>query len=277
MLTRWKIAKEQGMDWYEERSAEIPSDQTDLSGQLVLVSYGTCVYWIDNEKVIAERGDLLFIPSTCAYYGKSVPTVVHEKYTAEFSLPRISPEVHDVQPTGNPGNKPPDVPYADAWFKRKAGMYDLILERFKILQAEFQEQGPYYEMRGCALLMEIMALFNRELQRGPHVPNKIKQVDRMKSYIASHYREKVTKEDLGAAIGRSPNHAAMLFKEVTGQTISGYVHAVRMKTGLYLLTESLLNVGEISRYLGYQDVSYFQKMFRRINGRTPSDYLKERS
>lgn len=279
MLTRWKVVKEQATDWYEEKNAEIPINESELSGRLVLVSYGTCVYWIDQEKVIAERGDLLFIPSGCAYYGKSVPTVVHEKYTATFSIPRIVADFANgvARQPENPKRSEAPVPCAGTWYKRKSGMYDFILERFKLLLAEYQEQEPYFEMRGSALLMEIIALFNRELERGPLVSSKLKQAERMKAYIASHYREKITKTELAAAIGKSPNYAAALFKEVTGQTISGYVHAVRMKTALYLLTESLLNVGEISRYLGYQDVSYFQKMFRRINGRTPSDYLKERS
>ncbi|MNG21412.1 HTH-type transcriptional activator RhaR [compost metagenome] len=84
----------------------------------------------------------------------------------------------------------------------------------------------------------------------------------------------MTKEELGACINRTPNYAASLFRRATGQTISEAVHAARMKTAVYMLTDSLLTVAEISDYLGYRDVSYFQRVFKRTTGRTPSSYAK---
>jgi len=59
---------------------------------------------------------------------------------------------------------------------------------------------------------------------------------------------------------------------VTGQTISEYVHSIRIKTAIGLLQESELTLEEISEFLGYSDVSYFHKVFRRMTGKKPSEY-----
>jgi AraC family transcriptional regulator of arabinose operon len=50
-----------------------------------------------------------------------------------------------------------------------------------------------------------------------------------------------------------------------------------MKTAVYMLTESQLMISEIADYLGYNDVSYFYRIFKRSTGSSPSDFLHERS
>lgn len=101
-------------------------------------------------------------------------------------------------------------------------------------------------------------------------------MERMKRYIERHYRERVTKEELGDEINKTPNYAAALFKSMTNQTISQYVHDQRMKRAVYLLTESQLSIQEIAEFLGYRDLSYFYRIFKRITGSPPSDLLHER-
>ncbi len=228
----------------------------------VLVTYGTCVYWVQGKKVILEKGDALLIPSGFPYYWKTVPTVMHSKYIVEFDCKGVLPLL-------------PVLASRQA-VHSKIGCYELVLERMKRVNTQWLDKPSYYDIYAAALFTEIMTLWNRELDRGAASPEKIKHVEAMKLYIQQNYRSKITKEVLGDVIERSPNHAASLFKAVTGQTISEFVHAQRIRTAEYLLTESQLTVGEISEYLGYSDVSYFHRIFRGITGRKPSDDLDER-
>ncbi|MEX1031069.1 MAG: AraC family transcriptional regulator [Paenibacillaceae bacterium] len=228
------------------------------SFHFALITYGKCVYWVNHQKLIMERGDFILIPGANQYFGKSIPTVFHEKYVVDFrkSIGGSSLPILDCA----------------LYIKSRIGCYDLIHERIISLKNHWTEQLPYSDVMATALFMEILALVNRELDRGELPSEKHRTVELMKSHIQRNHRGKVTKEDVGEAIKKSPNYAATLFRNVTGQTISGYVHALRMKTAIYMLAESLLTIGEISEYIGYEDVSYFNRVFKRITGKTPTDY-----
>jgi YesN/AraC family two-component response regulator len=256
MLRIMDIRMDQGMEWFEEIS---PSH---TSAVLILMSYGKCVYWIDNEKVIAEKGDLLLIPPAATYYGKGIPTIVHEKFVITFEI------------TDRVGCLP--LLQRKRWLKSKTGLYEFMLERIRRSYSEWNDQEAYSAIRGQAIVLEALALWNRELDQSPVSSEILHHAERMKTYIQEHYRQKVTKEELGDCISKSPNYAATVFRRATGQTISEYVHAVRMKSAVYLLRDSLLTVSEISELLGYRDVSYFQRTFKRIYAKPPSAYMKER-
>jgi AraC family transcriptional regulator of arabinose operon len=222
------------------------------------------VYWIGvrHEKVILEKGELLLIPAGEPFYGKGVPTTIHEKYVVQFSVP--------------PGSGAPVLPVLGCtrWKKSKAGAFDLFIERLKAVHVEWQERLPYAETMAGALLLEVLVLWSRELERGPLSSEVVRHVERMKQYIRDHYRLKVTKEELGEHIGKSPNHAATIFRRVTGQTISEYLHGVRIRNAFYLLEDSILSVSEIAEFVGYSDVTYFQRLFKRKTGHPPSHYRK---
>ncbi|TLS52437.1 helix-turn-helix transcriptional regulator [Paenibacillus antri] len=254
-----EVRADRGDRWYE---SEAPSNDMTL----VAVSYGRCVYWLgaEQEKVILDKGELLLIPAGALFYGKGVPTNVHEKYVVRFS----------VAPAQEPYSLP--VLGTARWVKSKVGAFDLVLERLKALHTELQDRIPHADAMAGALLLELLVIWNRELDRGPVASDVIRNVERMKQYILDHYREKVTKQELGEHIGKSPNHAATLFRRVTGQTISEYLHHARIRTAKYMLNESLLTLSEISDFVGYSDLSYFQRMFKRIAGHPPSFFRSAR-
>ncbi|MHA6484078.1 helix-turn-helix transcriptional regulator [Paenibacillus sp. strain BS8-2] len=253
-----------GLNWYDE------STGNDGYARLVIVTYGRCLYFVGGVKHIAERGDFIYLPPGISYYGKSVPTVFHEKLVFTFSIFPKS----NIESRGAADHLP--LFEANQIVQAKAGCYELTLERIRVACAEWEDQVPYSRIRMSAAVIEALALWSRELDRGQETDVSLQHADKMKSYIQTHYRDKITKETLGDHIGRSPNHAAALFRRVTGQTISDYVHGARMRTAAYMLSESLLTIAEISDYLGYADVSYFQRVFKRTWGCSPSRYLSKR-
>jgi AraC-like DNA-binding protein len=249
------IRLDQGMNWYEERSGAAGSFT------YVAVTYGRCVYWLDGEKLVLEKGDFLLIPAGIPYYGKSVPTMFHEKIVIGFAC-------------GASDSPPLPILSGKAWVRTRAGSLEWTIERLRVIVKEWAERTDYADIRASAVLLEILTLWCRELARGRMRSETQGHAERMKQYVQDHYRERITKEHLGAAIGRSANHAAALFHRATGQTISAYVHAVRMRTAVYMLEESLLTVNEIAEYLGYSDVSYFHRIYKRTYGHSPAKSVR---
>lgn len=255
MAALTEVQQISGVDWY------VTAGDEKKTWRLSLVTYGKCVYWVNGEKQIMEKGELLLIPPGVRYYGKSIPTLTHTQIVVEW--------MEEAASGLSVIDRAEEVKY-------KPGCYELIQERLKLMQQQWQERPPYYVKLIEALLTEVLIYISRELDKGRIAPEKHRHVERMKSYIERHYREKITKEKMGDAVGITPNYAAALFKSVTGQTISQYVHAQRMKRAVYLLTESQLTIQEIAAFLGYQDLSYFYRVYKRISGGAPSDLLHER-
>ncbi|NOU96298.1 helix-turn-helix domain-containing protein [Paenibacillus sp. LMG 31456] len=258
MLLIQSVRQDTSVQWFEEFDEGMPT------WVLVMVNYGKCLFWIRQEKILLEKGDLLLIPRQTSFYGKSIPSVTHEKYMVSFkveegSLMHMLPLLAEFQVC-----------------KWRTVKYELLLQRFRTMHEEWSERPAFAEAMCSALTMEVLAHWNREMSEGQPSTTKERHTEQMKAYIQNHYREKVTKEELGEVIGKSPNYAASVFSDVTGQTIGGFVHALRVKTAIYLLIHSQRTVGDISDYLGYCDPSYFHRIFKRETGQPPAAYVKYR-
>ena len=234
------------------------------SYQFHLVTYGNCIYEIqDQSPVQAKKGDFVLLPAnhTIQQYGEDKG--IFEGYMFHFEAFNTLIEQLPMLKQGH-------------IIKYTSGLFDRTLDKVRPIWQDELESIAYNHIRMGSVLLDTLAIWQRELDRGELSPASQMQVERMKTYIQNHYREKITKDTLGDYIRRTPSYAASLFKKGTTQTISEYVHAVRMKTAVYMLNNSLLNVTEIADYLGYSDVSYFQRLFKRAYGKTASEYIATR-
>lgn len=232
---------------------------------LHMITYGSCIYELDHHQIVtAKRGDFILLPASRTIVLYSENKAVYECYSFQFKAYKALIEQLPMLRHGG-------------IIKYTSGLFDRTLERLRPIWQDHLEKVAYNHIRVGSLLLDTLAIWQRELDRGELSPASIMQVERMKTYIQNHYREKITKDTLGDYIRRTPSYAATLFKKGTSQTISEYVHAVRMKTALYMLSNSLLNVTEIAEYLGYNDVSYFQRLFKRTYGRTAGEFLTTRN
>jgi len=258
MFDKLTLTHTEGSKWLN------PIDHNDGQYHFYIITYGSCIFHTSERSIVAEKGQFVLAPANCSYEERSSNVGLHQKYSFSFTS---SEQLLPMLP----------ILSHNKWLNISTGLYDRSIERLRPLWKELQEEKPYTLLRIGAFLLETLVLWQRELDRGDLAPASLIHIDRMKQYIQAHYRERITKDVLADYIRRSPSYAASLFKKGTGQTISEYVHAVRMKTALYMLSASLLSITEISEYLGYADVSYFQRLFKRTFGQPPSYYLQERS
>jgi two-component system response regulator YesN len=76
------------------------------------------------------------------------------------------------------------------------------------------------------------------------------------------------------AVHISPYYLSHLFKEELGVTFIGYLTKVRIEQAKILLLETNLTIQQISYMVGYQDSSYFTKVFKKLEGRTPTQFRR---
>jgi two-component system response regulator YesN len=104
---------------------------------------------------------------------------------------------------------------------------------------------------------------------GEDISPIIKQVRR---YIQEHYAEALTLKSLGLQYHIHPNYLGQLFHKQTGDTFADYINKFRIDKAKALLTDSSLKVNEIAKQVGYWEIGYFYKQFKKHVGIVPGDY-----
>lgn len=92
------------------------------------------------------------------------------------------------------------------------------------------------------------------------------------NYINDNYDKDITLEDVSGHVHISPYHFSHEFKKFTGMNFIEYLTKTRIKEAKKLLLTTDLSIGEISNRVGYEDPSYFGRVFRNLEGTPPSKF-----
>jgi transcriptional regulator GlxA family with amidase domain len=91
-------------------------------------------------------------------------------------------------------------------------------------------------------------------------------------WLFRNFKHDVQVEHLAARVGMSPRNFARRFKVATGDTPLAYLHRMRINAAKHLLENELMTIQEIVAAVGYCDVSFFRRLFRRYTGAPPRAY-----
>lgn len=97
-------------------------------------------------------------------------------------------------------------------------------------------------------------------------------IHRCTQYIGNHYSEHITLEKTARLVYLSPAYLSRIFKRETGITFNAYLNRVRINKTKELLRQRKLRLTDISLLVGYEDQSYFTKVFKRVTGMLPHVY-----
>lgn len=98
-------------------------------------------------------------------------------------------------------------------------------------------------------------------------------IDRVKEYIDKHFCEKIQRNDIASHFYMSEDHLSHAFKKRFAITIPEYVNKRRIEHAVELLRKGC-NITDVSNECGFENMSYFSTVFRRIMNITPSEYKK---
>lgn len=141
-----------------------------------------------------------------------------------------------------------------------------------------QEHQPGYEIRIRSELSELLfSLQSMSLRENELTSSTKKEVYRLKlmlAYIESHYQESITLEMLANHANISESEVLRVFHNVMSTTPIKYLTQFRIQQAVAYLTQTGLKTSEISALCGFQDVSYFTKVFREVKGMPPGQFRK---
>ncbi|MBO7710951.1 MAG: AraC family transcriptional regulator [Lachnospiraceae bacterium] len=103
-----------------------------------------------------------------------------------------------------------------------------------------------------------------------------KTIYRIKWYIGKHYQEKLTLDELAGQVNLSRNYLCQIFKRETGESVFNYINRIRVEKSRLLLSDGSLEIVDIGNLCGFEDQSYFTKVFKSYVGMTPKKYRESR-
>ena len=102
-----------------------------------------------------------------------------------------------------------------------------------------------------------------------------RQILTAQQWLERHFGSNVKLETVAADVGMSPRNFSRRFKVATGDSPSYYLQRLRVEASRELLRVTDLTVAEIGYRVGYGDLSYFSRVFKKHEGCLPLRYRKE--
>jgi len=96
-------------------------------------------------------------------------------------------------------------------------------------------------------------------------------------YLQHNFEKRISLDEMASLCNISSSYFSKLFQKVTGGNFAHYINRLRVERACVLLVESDLPITVIALDLGFDDNSYFDKVFKRITGMTPSLYRSSRT
>ena len=100
------------------------------------------------------------------------------------------------------------------------------------------------------------------------------EVQEALNFIRLHYGEDITIQQVAYALYLSPYYLMHIFKNDVGKTFNTFLTEYRMEMAKELLKTPGCRIYEIASQVGYSDVKYFNKLFKKHTDLTPSEYIK---
>ena len=130
------------------------------------------------------------------------------------------------------------------------------------------------------LFLLFYILFHKCSTKEPSGKDRSKSLEKMKlilKYVENNYMEKITIEDIANEVGLSQSHFMKYFKNTMGTSFVDYLNEYRLTMASRLLISSDSSILAIASEVGFENLSYFNRIFKKRFGQTPREYRRRQS
>ncbi|MHC1719489.1 MAG: PocR ligand-binding domain-containing protein [Clostridiaceae bacterium] len=105
-----------------------------------------------------------------------------------------------------------------------------------------------------------------------YLNGKYDLIQKMNLYIEDNYNQDMNLGFLAGLFYISPNYLSTIFNEKNGMSLKDFINKLRINKSKKYLAETDMKISEISRKVGYAQLSYYGSIFKKLEGCTPNEY-----
>jgi len=148
---------------------------------------------------------------------------------------------------------------------------DKIMEVYKAAVSDNPTKNLVCSSLVYSVLLDILRLTSAK--QNTSIANKFGRINSVLKYIDEYYTRQLTLGELAEAAKLTPQYLCAAFKKSTSQTVFEYINMMRIrKSKEFLLNEKQMQIKEIAIEVGFEDVSYFCSVFRRLENMSPTEF-----
>ena len=186
-------------------------------------------------------------------------------------------------------NNPFDYEYLKPFFNRSIKFSNRIskdskisaqlAEGFRTMELEWKSRQPGYRLVIKSLLMKLLADLYRNCTLNNEISDEAKEFhksyDRLRSvieYINANLERKLDLDELAGIAFMNRTYFSSFFKKVMNISLSDYIESLRINKAQRLLRTTNDSITEIGLSCGYNDITHFNRVFKKVNSLSPKEY-----
>ena len=238
--------------------------------ELILVLDGKFHLSVNGVNYELEKGQSVFIPSEFIHGGAPenciYECVVFDMDSFLSQSPQCVERYNNALDSGM---------LSEMVFDRQSDAGRIVDTLFENMEKE----SVAYTFTTTGLLWQLIGyILEQKLQNAPLSTNAVyrknKQIKKVLTKIRNDYSKQLTLEDLAEEAQLNKQYFCRAFRQATGKTPIDYLNYYRIECAAEQLSLSYLSVTDIALSCGFNDLSYFNRLFKRSKGVTPSNYRK---
>ena len=252
--------------------------------QLWYVLNGKCIHFFNKESHTLSKGSIFVLPPYVSHYlisdddSELIGLEFTEEFISEnmdkganfFNYSYIEPfmvSIDEVKPSFQ----------LEGYEKRC--IESLLNEIFM----EFRDKENYHELFIKANVLKILAIISRAYDKNINPYKKIimeryeNSINLAIDYINKNYCNKIYLKEVCRISMMSPANFSPVFKQITGSTFTEYVNVLKVKKAKELLLQTDWSIRAVALELGFDNITYFNKLFKNNVGISPSKYREDKN
>lgn len=245
--------------------------------ELIYIASGACIYSTSRKEYHLHAGDAIYLnpgtlhaldpikENTVSYANLFDRTFLTGADGSYFDLNYVAPVFRQTATEAVP------IYHAD---KGCARILDLIRQTIVLCR----EEPPFFAMSLRNVLSEIWMYLYQSIQasQNPKASRQMEtndiRVKQMLLYIMEHYQAKISISDLAGFVNISERECYRLFQQQLRQPPNLFLQQYRIQKAKTLLCTTEMPVTEVATASGFESISYFSKIFKRLTAMTPSQF-----